>query len=155
MNIYKYDIVFQEVPHHISLALYVCGCPLKCPGCHSPELWTEKTGTPLTTPLLQSLIEKYRHRISCLLFLGGEWHESELCEFLQLGRSHHLKTALYTGLEKVPQRLEQHLDYLKTGPWIQARGGLSSPTTNQVFRDLNTGKVLNHLFQHNTKETSL
>ncbi|WP_374030665.1 4Fe-4S cluster-binding domain-containing protein [Bdellovibrio bacteriovorus] len=83
MNIYKYDIVFQEVPDHVSLAFYVCGCPLKCPGCHSPELWTEKTGTPLTTELLQQLITRYRGRITCVLFLGGEWHETELCHFLK------------------------------------------------------------------------
>lgn len=155
MNIYKYDIVFQEVPHHISLAFYVCGCPLKCSGCHSPELWPERFGTKLSRGGLELLIKKYHNRISCLLFLGGEWHESELCKFLQLGRSYQLKTALYTGLEQVSERLEKNLDYLKTGPWIQARGGLASPTTNQIFKDLNTQQTLNHLFQHNIKETSL
>ncbi|MFV3409003.1 anaerobic ribonucleoside-triphosphate reductase activating protein [Bdellovibrio bacteriovorus] len=155
MNIYKYDIVFQEVPDHVSLAFYVCGCPLKCPGCHSPELWTEKNGTPLTTELLQQLITRYRGRITCVLFLGGEWHEAELCQFLEICHHNHLRTALYTGLNEVSARLLENLDYLKTGPWVRALGGLDSPATNQVFRDLRTGKILNHLFQHNTKEPSL
>ncbi|AHZ85091.1 anaerobic ribonucleoside-triphosphate reductase activating protein [Bdellovibrio bacteriovorus] len=155
MNIYKHDIVFQEVPNHISLAFYVCGCPLKCPGCHSPELWTEKTGTPLTPIMFLELVRRYRQRISCVLFLGGEWRQDELLEFLKLAHQEDLLTALYTGLDHIPHELQQHLDFLKTGPWITARGGLWSPTTNQIFRDLRSGETLNHLFQHNTKEPSL
>ncbi|MDG0816900.1 anaerobic ribonucleoside-triphosphate reductase activating protein [Bdellovibrio svalbardensis] len=155
MNIYKYDIVYQEVPHHISLALYVCGCPLQCPGCHSPELWTEKTGTPLTREGLLSLLNKYCDRISCVLFLGGEWHEQELVSLLQVAREQSLLTALYTGLDVVSPELEKHLDFLKTGPWRRELGGLASPNTNQIFRDLRNGQILNHLFQTNSKETSL
>lgn len=155
MNIYKYDIVYQEVPGHISLALYVCGCPLKCPGCHSPELWTEDTGTPLTADRLEALLSKYHKRISCLLFLGGEWHLTELIELLQQARRYQLHTALYTGLEQVPPQLERELDFLKTGPWKRELGGLASPGTNQVFRDLRNNLVLNHLFQDNNKENSL
>lgn len=154
MNIYKYDIVYQEVPHHISLALYVCGCPLQCPGCHSPELWTETTGTPLTCEGLQYLLNKYQNRISCVLFMGGEWHEAQLITFLQMARDYKLLTALYTGLETISPELEKQLSFLKSGPWRRDLGGLASANTNQIFRDLRNGQVLNHLFQTNNKESS-
>lgn len=146
MNIYKYDIVFQEVPDHISLAFYVCGCPLRCPGCHSPELWTEKNGTPLTDELFETCLNRYIGKISCVLFMGGEWHEAELIRLLGKAQSRGLETALYTGLESVSAELEKSLRFLKTGPWRSELGGLSSPHTNQVFRDLKYNLKLNHLF---------
>lgn len=146
MNIYNYDIVFQEVPDHISLAFYACGCPLKCPGCHSPELWSEKNGFALSTSLFQSLLDRYQYKIDCVLFLGGEWHSHELVHFLKAAQGRKLKTALYTGLEDIPEELKSHLTFLKTGPWKMELGGLSSPRTNQVFKDLTTNTILNHLF---------
>ncbi len=147
MNIYNYDIVFQEVPNHIALAFYVCGCPLKCPGCHSTELWTEKSGSPLTRDLFQHLLTRYKNKVDCVLFLGGEWHQEELLGFLNEARQQEFKTALYTGREDVSEELKSSLDFLKTGPWRVELGGLSSPATNQIFRDLRTNTILNHLFQ--------
>ncbi|KHD89474.1 MAG: ribonucleoside-triphosphate reductase activating protein [Bdellovibrio sp. ArHS] len=147
MNIYKYDIVFQEVPDHISLAFYVCGCPLRCPGCHSPELWTEKTGSPLTESLMEELLTEYKSQISCVLFLGGEWHPETLVAFLLQCKKQGLLTALYTGLDDVPNLIKQNLDFLKVGPWRPSLGGLDSPSTNQRFIDLRTQQTLNHLFQ--------
>lgn len=146
MNIYNYDIVFQEVPDHIALAFYVCGCPLQCPGCHSPELWTEKSGFPLSIPLYQNLLDRYQHRVDCILFLGGEWHPHELLQFLKQARLRNFKTALYTGLDDISISLKEELNFLKTGPWKRELGGLSSPNTNQIFRDLNTNEILNHRF---------
>lgn len=147
MKIYKFDILFQEVPNHISLGFYVCGCTLRCHGCHSQELWTEHNGFTLTEDLYISLLEKYGTKVSCVLFLGGEWHSSELIRFLSLATKAGLKTALYTGLDDVPAPLKNHLDFLKCGPWIQNLGGLSSPKTNQIFWDVKNGMKLNHLFQ--------
>jgi anaerobic ribonucleoside-triphosphate reductase activating protein len=148
MNIYKYDIVFQEVPGEISLAFYVCGCPFQCKGCHSPELWTEKSGETLTPDLYGQLLDRYQGYASCVLFMGGEWHLQQLKEFLKTAQDQKYKTALYTGLEEIPEFLGKNLDFVKLGPWRQERGGLSSPTTNQVFLDLSTKKILNNFFQH-------
>ena len=147
MKIYKFDILFQEVPNHISLGFYVCGCRLRCVGCHSPELWSEQNGFTLTEEFFKSLLLKYSDKISCILFLGGEWHPKELTDFLSLAEQANLKTALYTGLNDVPQTIKAHLDYLKVGPWTEALGGLASPTTNQIFWDVKNGRKLNHLFQ--------
>lgn len=146
MKIYKYDILFQEVPNEISLGFYVCGCSLRCPGCHSPELWSENNGFALSDELFNSLLEKYAAKISCVLFLGGEWRPLELIHFLKLCEVRGLKTALYTGLDDITPEIKQHLDYLKCGPWREALGGLPSPVSNQIFWDVKNNKRLNHLF---------
>ncbi len=147
LYIYKYDIVFQEVPDHISLAFYVSGCPLRCPGCHSPELWKDKNGRLLTTDFYGSLLERYKGFADCVLFLGGEWHSEDLVTLLDQARDGGFETALYTGLEDVSENLKKSLTFLKTGDWREKLGGLSSSQTNQIFKDLRTNKILNHLFQ--------
>ena len=32
-----YDIVFQEIPDEVTLAISLTNCPNRCPGCHSPS----------------------------------------------------------------------------------------------------------------------
>ncbi len=142
------QIVWQEVPNETALAFFVSGCPLGCKGCHSAELWKGGIGTILTTEYLQQRLAQYRGLISCVLFMGGEWHCEQLASLLQLAQAHGLTTCLYTGLERdeVPAQLLPFLTYLKTGRWIAERGGLNSLTTNQRFTDLRSGENLNHLF---------
>ena len=41
------QIVFQEIPNEISLAIHFTGCPLKCKGCHSNDLWSPASGYDL------------------------------------------------------------------------------------------------------------
>lgn len=144
MNYYKYDIVFQEIPDEISLAIYFTGCPLQCKGCHSPELWNPKNGSVFTSPVLKSLLQQYEGEISCLLFMGGEWNEKELISFAELAVSLKIKVALYTGreLHQLSSQLISHLTYLKTGPWREELGGLDSPTTNQKIHLLNKEQII-------------
>lgn len=96
--------------------------------------------------LFDSLLKRYSQKITCVLFLGGEWEEDNLVKFLVHAHQAGLKTALYTGLEDVSDHLKRHLDYIKIGPWKYQLGGLSSPHTNQRFIDLTTNEILNHLF---------
>ena len=135
MLFYSYpQIVVQEVPDEISLALSVSGCNLACKGCHSTETWNPTFGKPLTVDVLQTLIDTHKH-ISCVLFYGGEWSPQELISLFTVCKLNQLKTCLYTGLEleQVPKSFLPHLDYLKVGPYVEALGGLASPTTNQRF----------------------
>ena len=147
-----YDIVLQEVPNEISLCFTITGCPLACEGCHSSYTWDERWGTALTEGDLTALIDKYQGMISCVLFMGGEWQAETLLSFILIAKCKQLKTALYTGLNmKQVQRqcpeLLACLDYIKTGKWLPKLGGLESPTTNQEFLNLQTGEVMNYLFQ--------
>ena len=45
------DIVFQEIPDEVTLAINISNCPCHCPGCHSHYLW-EDIGLPLDTDLI-------------------------------------------------------------------------------------------------------
>jgi anaerobic ribonucleoside-triphosphate reductase activating protein len=144
MNYDKLDIVFQEVPNEISLVIRFTGCPLACKGCHSENVKSAK-GEYLTLVDFKSILNRNKHNVSCILFMGGEWN-SELVDYIDLAAESGFKTCLYTGLVDVHPKLKRNLTYLKTGPWIESRGGLDSVDTNQVFRDLTTGTILNHLF---------
>ncbi|WIO73581.1 anaerobic ribonucleoside-triphosphate reductase activating protein [Porticoccaceae bacterium LTM1] len=146
-NYARSDIVFQEVPDHISLAFTITGCQLRCKGCHSAETWNANIGRPLTRDRLLEYLNRYQGFISCVLFFGGEWQPQILKEHLQLIRERGLKTCLYTGQPKVAEDLIEHLDFVKTGSWDARLGGLSSPTTNQLFIDVKSGQSLNHKFQ--------
>ena len=58
LKVASFDIVFQEIPGEVTLALNLSNCPCHCPGCHSPHLW-EDTGEELNESLLDDLIARY------------------------------------------------------------------------------------------------
>jgi len=128
------------------------GCPLRCQGCHSSGSWKAGRGAVLSEDYLRSRLQQYRGLISCVLFMGGEWHCALLEGMLRIAREEGLHTCLYTGLERneLSASLLPHLTYLKTGRWLPERGGLNNPATNQQFTDLRSGANLNHLFQGET-----
>ena len=64
------QIVFQEVPDEVSLAINLSLCPNHCKGCHSPELW-EDIGEELTLKTLEKLIGQ-NPGITCVAFMGGD-----------------------------------------------------------------------------------
>lgn len=146
MNFYDFQIVFQEVPGEISLCFYITGCSIGCEGCHSPFLWNKDKGDELELSLYTSLLEKYQAIASCVLFMGGEWEQGTLIDYLKIAQSHGFKTCLYTGQDWIPRSIANHLDYVKLGPWITEKGGLDQITTNQQFIDLKTKTNINHLF---------
>lgn len=128
------QIVLQEVPGEISLALSISGCSLNCKGCHSTETFDKTFGDELTSKLLDEMIAKHKH-ISCILFYGGEWLIDELEFFLKYIKDKGLKTCLYTGRELTYFKPEflKNLDYIKVGRYIEKLGGLNEPGTNQKF----------------------
>lgn len=146
MKYLRRTVAFQEVPNHISLSYEITGCPNRCKGCHSPELRNHKIGTELTPEIFTSHLQEYMAYIDCVLFMGGEWYEDELIELLKIAKTDGKKTCLYTGSNEVSDSIKKYLDFLKTGPYIQEFGPLTSPSTNQCFTCVNTGKNLTHLF---------
>ncbi|MGX5915368.1 anaerobic ribonucleoside-triphosphate reductase activating protein [Aliidiomarina sp. Khilg15.8] len=139
-------ICFQEVPGEVSLAYTITGCPVGCKGCHSADTWAPGTGAELQAEYFRKRLRDYQGLITCVLFLGGEWHPEELVMRLRDARAQGLNTCLYTGLDSISIAIRQQLTFLKTGPWIAQAGGLDSPTTNQRFYDLRNQQLLNHLF---------
>lgn len=125
--------VFAEVPSEITLGVSISGCQIRCPGCHSRELWEDK-GILLTIEELQNLLDKHKG-ITTLLLLGGEHDIDTLTELIQYAYK-KVKTAWYCGLDMIPKDklgIMQYLDYLKLGHYDHELGGLNSPTTNQRF----------------------
>ncbi len=146
MNFLSSQVVFREIPDEVSLSYLVTGCTVRCPDCHSKDSWNSKIGSELNFDQLVKDFKRYEGWISCVLFMGGEWESEKLIHLLKVCREHGLKTALYTGVEKIEKNILNHLDYLKTGPYRRELGGLDSPTTNQKLINVNTGESLNRLF---------
>jgi len=142
LKIASYDIVFQEVPEETTLALNISGCPNRCKGCHSPHLW-EDTGEKLTTGLIDGLLDRYGAGITCVCFMGGDQDTEGVMTLAEHVHRRGKKTAWYSGRDFKPQGVDApewwlqaekgRLDYVKTGPYIEACGGLKSENTNQRF----------------------
>jgi len=129
LKVASFDIVFQEIPGEVTLALNLSNCPCHCPGCHSPHL-AEDIGEPLTAELLDGLIARYGAMITCVAFMGGDAEPDEVANWATYVKGHGLKTAWYSGRTNYPTN-PSVLDFLKLGPYIESLGGLKSETTNQ------------------------
>ena len=139
MKVASFDIVFQEIPGEVTLALNLSSCPCHCPGCHSPHL-AEDIGEPLTTELLNDLTNRYKGLITCVAFMGGDadpMYVAQMAEYIKSTdrsadrtQSTDLKTAWYSGRTIFPKD-PKALDYVKLGPYIEELGGLKSEKTNQ------------------------
>ena len=132
----NYDIVFQEVPGEVTLAINISNCPNGCKGCHSPYLW-EDEGEALNETTLAGLLEKYGNAITCVCLMGGDTDPQEvvkLAAFIRSTTNDRIKTAWYSGRNKLPDdSFLQYFNYVKLGPYIEDLGGLDSPRTNQRF----------------------
>jgi len=128
-----YDIVFQEIPDEVTLAINISNCPNKCKGCHSPYLM-EDIGEPLTIESLSMLLQKYKSGITCVCFMGGDaspFEVEQLALYLQCQPA-PVKTGWYSGKQNLPSGFDiSSFNYIKLGPYIATRGGLKSELTNQ------------------------
>ena len=127
------DIVFQEFPDEVTLAINVSGCPCHCPGCHSQFLWADR-GHDLTTEVLSTLIYEAKDTITCVGFMGGDGDPAEVDRLAEYVRQNHeeLKVGWYTGRTAISPLIDQQrFDYIKVGPYLRHLGGLDSPRTNQ------------------------
>ena len=128
------QVVLQEVPDEISLALSISGCNLNCKGCHSSETFDPKFGEELSLSKLAQMIDHQKY-ITCVLFYGGEWLIEELEVFIDYVKSRKLKVCLFTGrnLEYFSVEFLSKLDFIKVGRYRESLGGLKSEQTNQKF----------------------
>ena len=66
------DIVFQEFPDEVTLAINLSNCPCHCPGCHSSYLWKD-VGQPLTPRSIEDFLRDVGHvRLTCVGLMGGD-----------------------------------------------------------------------------------
>ena len=138
LKFYNYDIVCQEIPDEVTLAINITGCPIHCPGCHSTWLW-EDCGDVLCSfggdggaaPKeasvevsgeasaqnpeanayfggLEAIVEKYAPCITCVCFMGGDATPEEVAACSR--RVRELWPSLKTGWYSGRQTLVAGVD---------------------------------------------
>lgn len=144
LRYHSYNIVFQEVPDEVTLAINLSNCPNGCKGCHSPYL-QKNTGDELTEKIIDELLLKYGNAITCICFMGGDADPArieQLAIYIRRATEMAMKTAWYSGKPIFPENGSvASFDYLKLGRYIEQLGGLDSPETNQRFYRIENGKI--------------
>ena len=142
----NYDIVFQEIPDEVTLAINLSNCPNRCEGCHSPHL-QEDTGEELTESVLSDLLNMYGNAITCVCFMGGDNSPESVQYLAKSVRQFHKKIAWYSGRSELYENAQCCFDYIKLGKYIETLGGLNSPTTNQRFYRIEHTKMIDITYQ--------
>lgn len=155
LQYHSYDIVFQEVPGEVTLAINLSGCPNACKGCHSPHL-QENKGEVLDKRVIDNLLETYGKAITCVCFMGGDAapHDVEtLSQYILRTTNFRLKTAWYSGKAMLPENCSvTNFSFIKLGPYIDTLGGLDSPKTNQRFYKIEDHKMIDLTRQFFTRK---
>jgi anaerobic ribonucleoside-triphosphate reductase activating protein len=139
LKYYNYDIVFQEIPDEVTLAVNITNCPHRCVGCHSPHLHLD-IGNVLDSAALDGLLAKYGRHITCVCFMGGDRQPKEVALLArQIHQNTHLKVAWYSGNDIMP-KYANLFDYVKVGGYRENLGGLRARTTNQRLYKFSSGK---------------
>ena len=125
------DVVLEEVPDRVTLAVEIPNCQGSCPGCHSSFLKLD-LGKELTAAEADRLVED-NFGVNCFLFLGeGNDHEALMKLAAHLRAAHpDLELALYSGRQEVEEEIYEAFDFVKVGPYVEALGPLSEASTNQ------------------------
>ncbi|MCR4859043.1 MAG: anaerobic ribonucleoside-triphosphate reductase activating protein [Bacteroidales bacterium] len=125
------DIVLEEIPGRVTLAVEISNCRGSCIGCHSPFL-RQDLGEELTPDIVDRLIAD-NFGVNCFLLLGeGKDLEALLGIADHLRRRHPgIERAVYSGRAEVEPEIYAAFDYVKVGPYIAEYGPLNERTTNQ------------------------
>lgn len=141
LKFHNYDIVFQEIPDEITLAINLTMCPIHCKGCHSKFLW-EDTGEVLDEGSLKCLIKLYDKEITCVSFMGGDNDVEGVNRLAKYAKELGVRTAWYSGREEISKEIDrENFDYIKVGPYVEELGGLKSKTTNQRLYRISGGDL--------------
>ena len=148
------DVVFQEIPDEVTLAVNLSACPCRCPGCHSPYLWKDE-GEELTTSAIDAFARRYGDSITCICLMGGDADPAAVCDAARYIHQAYpqYKVGWYSGRVRVPAAVTKSLfNYIKVGPYIRHLGPLKQPTTNQrLYRQMPGGDFedITSRFWHN------
>jgi anaerobic ribonucleoside-triphosphate reductase activating protein len=139
MKYVNYEITFSEIPDEISLCINISNCPNNCTNCHSSYL-KKDIGTELTYEILQNLINENKG-ITCVCFMGGDKTPEDVLSLARFIREtcDNIKIGWYSGRNELPTCIElnlQNFDYIKLGAYIEEKGPLNNPNTNQKMYEI-------------------
>lgn len=125
------NVVLEEIPDRVTLAVEISNCQGACVGCHSPWLKTD-VGEPLTEEVIDALIAD-NFGVNCFLLLGEGKDPGTILRLAAHLRARYpaMETAIYSGRTSVEDELFDAFDYVKVGPYIAEFGPLNKETTNQ------------------------
>lgn len=135
-------VSLNEIPDHVAVAIEIGNCTRRCKGCHSE--WC-RTKLPYNQWMdLEVLMAKVnalvKNGADAIVLMGGTTNNipmNHLVEAINI-LSLYAPVGLYSGASfssNIHSYLKKHakLRWLKTGGFIQERGGLDNPLTNQQF----------------------
>lgn len=133
------QVVFQEIPDEITLAINISNCPCNCKGCHSSYL-AEDIGKQLDTNTIVGLVMANKG-VTCVAFMGGDSDPASINQLAGYLRNEKLwnnvmdiKIAWYSGRSELSTEIDLvNFDYVKLGPYKEELGGLDNRETNQVL----------------------
>lgn len=124
------NVVFEEIPDKVTLAVSITNCQNHCKGCHSPFL-AKNIGDDLTINEIDDLMNR-NSGVNCFLFLGEGNDKDELLTLNQhIKDKFGIETALYSGRDEVEDDLYNKFDYIKIGSYKEECGALNNKMTNQ------------------------
>ena len=125
------NVVLEEIPDMLTLAIDISNCTGLCEGCHSPFLRLD-VGEELTSSAIDRLIAE-NYGINCFLFLGEGNDHQALMDAASYIRENYpsLALGLYSGRESVEDEIWQVFDYVKVGPFRPSCGPLNNQPTHQ------------------------
>jgi anaerobic ribonucleoside-triphosphate reductase activating protein len=116
----------------IRFALWLQGCPLRCPGCCNPEMLKFEGGTPMSVSAVLGQIERAarEHGVEGITFLGGEplAHAKQAVVLARALRERGLTVMVFSGftLEEARQMSDPAVDeflaltdILVDGPYLR------------------------------------
>ena len=144
----SYAITFTEIPDEVCLSIQISNCKYTCKGCHSAYLQKD-IGEDLEKDLPQ-LLSQFKDRVTCVCLMGEGRDESAFERVVKYIHDSGFKVAVYSGATSlyfyllqysVPDKFNFNTvrwrnlneDYVKIGPYMEDRGGLDNPNTNQVL----------------------
>ncbi len=133
MKFVNTGVVFQEVPDEVTLSVNISNCPCHCMGCHSEYLWDD-IGEPLNAMSMGMMLKDYAKDITCVCLMGGDAETKEVNDLAAWIRSAYpkLKIGWYSGRRELSPDIKlRNFDYVKLGPYVETKGPLNKPTTNQ------------------------
>lgn len=150
LKYYNYDIVFQEIPDEVTLAVNITNCPNHCPKCHSKFLW-KNVGEPFNESSASAIIENYKNALTCISFMGGDNDPEEVNRMAAWFKKTYpkLKVAWYSGKQELSAYTQwENFDYIKVGPYKEECGSLKKKTTNQkLFKKMPDGQIKDITFR--------